>query len=94
MQSTVYYSVNIVIYIQGRIRDFKLGGAHLKKIGVFRVKNNDFTPKNKIPILGGGGAPGAPPGSAPDIGQMSLYFRGPRLEPAKPIGKSGTDKAL
>ena len=28
------------------------------------------------------------------IGQMSLYFRGPRLEPAKPIGKSGTDKAL
>jgi hypothetical protein len=41
------------------------GGAHLKKLrrekggakifGVFRVKNNDFTPKNLIfPILGGG----------------------------------------
>jgi hypothetical protein len=42
--------------IQGRIKDFKLGGgAHLKKLhraeggaenfGVFRVKNHDFTPK-------------------------------------------------
>jgi hypothetical protein len=40
---------------QGRIQDFKLGGAHLKKIaptkggtkifGVFRVKNHDFTQK-------------------------------------------------
>ena len=50
---------------QGRIQDFKLGGAHLKKLrraeggakiyGVFRVKNHDFTPKNHIfPILGGG----------------------------------------
>ena len=44
---------------QGRIQDFKLGwGAHLNKlsraeegtknIGVFRVKNHDFTPKNNI----------------------------------------------
>jgi hypothetical protein len=43
---------------QGRIQDFKLGGAHLKKlrraeggakiVGVFRVKNHDFTPKNYI----------------------------------------------
>jgi hypothetical protein len=42
--------------IQGRIQDFKFGGAHLKKlrraeggekiVGVFRVKNHDFTPKN------------------------------------------------
>jgi hypothetical protein len=50
--------------LQGRIQDFKLGGAHLKKLrraeggtkifGVFRVKNHDFTPKNHIfPILGG-----------------------------------------
>ena len=41
---------------QGRIQDFKLGGLHLKKLrraeeganilGVFRVKNHDFTPKN------------------------------------------------
>ena len=40
---------------QGRIQDFKLGGAQLKKLrraeggakifGVFRVKNHDFTPK-------------------------------------------------
>ena len=44
--------------VQGRIQDFKLGGAHLKKLrraeggtkifGVFRVKNHDFTPKNHI----------------------------------------------
>ena len=58
--------------IQGRIQDFKLEGAHLKKlrraeggakiVGVFRVKNHDFTPKKSyfFPILGGR-APGAPP---------------------------------
>ena len=44
--------------MQGRIQDFKLGGAHLKKMrraeggakmfGIFRVKNHDFTPKNHI----------------------------------------------
>ena len=44
--------------MQGRIKDFKLGGSHLKKLrraeggakifGVFRVKNHDFTPKNHI----------------------------------------------
>ena len=44
--------------MQGRIQDFKLGGAHLKKLrraegdanmfGVFRVKNHDFTPTNHI----------------------------------------------
>ena len=34
---------------QGRIQDFKLGGAHLKIFfGVFHVKNHDFTPKNRI----------------------------------------------
>ena len=41
--------------IQGRIQDFKIGGAHLKKLRraegganifrVFGVKNHDFTPK-------------------------------------------------
>ena len=41
--------------VQGRIQDFKLGVAHLKKLrraeggakifGVFHVKNHDFTPK-------------------------------------------------
>jgi hypothetical protein len=57
--------------IQGRIQDFKLGGAHLKKsrraeggakmFGVFRVKNPHFTQKIiSLPILGGS-APGAPP---------------------------------
>ena len=43
---------------QGRIQDFKLGGAHLKKLrraergmkifGVFRVKIHDFTQKKQI----------------------------------------------
>ena len=66
--------------VQGRIQDFKLGGAHLKKLrraeggakifGVFRVKNHDFTPKIIFfPILrGGGGAGCAPlPESAPAV---------------------------
>ena len=45
-------------YAQGRIQDFKLGGAHLKKwrraeggakiLRIFRVKNHDFTAKNHI----------------------------------------------
>ena len=41
------------------------GGA--KIVGVFRVKNHDFTPKNHIfSNFRGGGAPGPPPsGSAP-----------------------------
>jgi hypothetical protein len=51
---------------QGRIRDFKLGGADLKNLrraeggakcfGVFRVKNHDFTPKKSyfFPIAEGG----------------------------------------
>ena len=39
-----------------------------KNFGAFRVKNHDFTPKRIIffPILGGH-APGAPPGSAPEV---------------------------
>ena len=61
-------SETLINPIQGRILDFKLGGAHLKKLrraeggakifGVFRVKNHDFTPKNHIP---------PPPESAPAI---------------------------
>ena len=45
-------------HVQGRIQDFKLGGHTLKKshraeggakiLGVFRVKNHDFTQKNHI----------------------------------------------
>jgi hypothetical protein len=44
--------------MQGRIQDIKKGGPHLKKLrraeggatifGAFRVKNHDFTPKNRI----------------------------------------------
>ena len=74
-------STNVHI-CQGRIQDFKLGGggAHIKKlrraeggaknVGVFRVKNHDFTPKNRIfsNFRGGGGGRARrvrPPGSAP-----------------------------
>jgi hypothetical protein len=50
---------------QERIQDFKLGGAHLKKLrqifGVFRVKNPDFTPKNHIFSNFRGGARGFDP---------------------------------
>ena len=59
---SVYHSVILLLPLfttnQGRIQDFKLGGAHLKKLRraeggaklfcVFRVKNHDFTPKNHI----------------------------------------------
>ena len=51
---------------QGRMQDFKLGGAHLKKLRraeggaqifwVFRVKNHDFTQKNHIFSNFSGGA--------------------------------------
>ena len=70
---------------QGRIQDFKLGGggAHLKKlrraeggakfIGVFRVKNHDFTPKNLIfSNFRGARAGCAPPGSAPGLCILSI----------------------
>ena len=62
---------------QGRIQNFKLGGAHLKKLrraeggpkilGVFRVKNHDFTPKNLIfsNFRGGRRRVRPPAGSAP-----------------------------
>jgi hypothetical protein len=52
--------------LQGRIQDFKLGGAHLKKsrraeggaknFGVFHVKNHDLTTKKIVffPIAEGG----------------------------------------
>jgi hypothetical protein len=58
IQDTIYNIQYTRYNIQGRIQDFKIGGAHLKKlrraeggakkIGVFRVKNHDFTPKNHI----------------------------------------------
>jgi hypothetical protein len=52
------WKVRFAIKYQGRIQDFKLGGAHFKKlrraeggakiVGVFRVKNHHFTQKNHI----------------------------------------------
>ena len=56
----------VLCHQQGQIQDFKLGGAHVKKLrrvegganifGVFRVKNHDFTPKNHIFPMAEGGA--------------------------------------
>ena len=47
--------------MQGWIQDFKLEGTHLKKlrgaeggaknVGVFRVKNYDFTPPGSAPVM-------------------------------------------
>ena len=61
--NVVIVSLFICVY-QGRIQDFKLGGAHLKKLRraeggakifeVFRVKNYDFMPKNHIFSNSGG----------------------------------------
>jgi hypothetical protein len=55
---TFYSFLSTKIMMQGRFQDFKLGGAHLSKlrraeggakiVGVFRVKNHDFTPRNLI----------------------------------------------
>jgi hypothetical protein len=82
----VFLTVNS---IQGRIQDFKLGVAHLKKLrrteggakmfGVFRVKNHDFTQKNHIFFQffwGGGGGRPPPPGSAPGIHTCHIYTYG------------------
>ena len=78
-----YQSGNTFLIYQGRIQDFKLGGGHLKKLrqaeggakifGVFRVKNHDFTPKNLIfPILGGGARAGCDP--PPLDPPLYMYF--------------------
>ena len=77
--------------VQGRIQDFKLGGASLKKLrraeggakigGVFRVKNHDFTPTNHIFSNFRGGAP---PGSDPGVGYQQPSFRSSRKREATP----------
>ena len=69
---------------QGRIQDFKLGGAQLKKLcrteggvkifRVFRVKNHDFTPKNHIFSNFRGHAPGAPPWIRPCRGLLNTFL--------------------
>ena len=71
----IYLHIVMSNTLQGRIQDFKLWGAHLKKLrqakggakifGVFRVKYHDFTPKNHIFSILGGCAPGAPPLNPP-----------------------------
>ena len=70
--------LNMPDTFQGRIPDFKLGGAHLKNIfGVFRVKNHDFTLKNHIfSNFKGGSTPGVPPppGSAPACNHPQFRF--------------------
>ena len=69
--------------LQGRIQDFKLGGAHLKKLrraeggakmfGVFRVKNHDFTPKKSYFFqFWGGRTPGVPPPLNPPLHCQNL----------------------
>ena len=41
-----FYTTSVDTEMQGRIQDFKLGGGRtLKNVGVFRVKNHDFTTK-------------------------------------------------
>ena len=71
--------------MQGRIQDFKLGGAHLKKLRraeggskifeVFRVKNHDFTPKNHIFSNFRGARAGCPPPeSAPELVWYIAFF--------------------
>jgi hypothetical protein len=74
--------------LQGQIQDFKLGGggAHLKKLrragggakilGVFRVKNHDFMPRNHIFFQFWGGARRVRPtiGSAPALLNMEIYL--------------------
>jgi hypothetical protein len=77
----VYYlwwtSARLRIYLylgyslQGRIHDFKLGGAYLKKLrraegganifGVFRVKNHDFTTTYYSNFMGGSARRVPPP---------------------------------
>ena len=63
------------------------GGAHLKKlrraeggakiVGVFRVKNHDFTPKNHISSNFSGACAGcAPTGSAPGSQHVVFYIHG------------------
>ena len=63
----------ILVQYSGADPGFQARGGALKKLcraeggakilGVFRVKNHDYTPKNHIfsNFRGGGGAPGSPP---------------------------------
>ena len=78
--------------LQGRIQDFKLGGAHLKKLhlaegganifGVFRLKNHDFTPKKYIfSNFSGGASPSPLPGSDLPFNLYSIFYLCVEYEP-------------
>ena len=63
---------------QGRIQDLKLGGALKFFLGVFRVKNHDFTQKNLIfSNFSGAGGWCAPPESAPVYYIHKMVFNTP-----------------
>ena len=78
-----------IFVVQGQIQDFKLAGAHLKKMrraegganifGIFRVKKKRFDAKKSyiFPILGGVRAGCAPAISAPVVyvGQLIVDNR-------------------
>ena len=49
----------------GALKKIAPSGGRRENVGVFRVKNNDYTPNFFSPILGGGRAPGAPPPPPP-----------------------------
>ena len=82
MQNISLLAYNVTF--QGRIQDFKLAGAHLKKLrraeggekhfGVFRVKNHDLTPKNHIfsNFRGGGRRVRPPPPLDPPLNSAHL----------------------
>ena len=87
MPCCVYFqSVDKVVFSGGSRISSQGGGAHLKKLrrteggakilGVFRVKNHDFTQKNHIfsNFRGGARSGCAPPGSAPGISLFSLVI--------------------
>ena len=84
---------------QGRIQDFKLGGTHLKKmrraeagakiLGVFRVKNHDFTPKNHIFFNFRGARAGcAPPPPDPPLGPVCQFPLGQIMKTYKLTSKT------
>ena len=84
LSSEIEKNLYKICILQGRIQDFKLGRAHLKKLrraegvanifGVFRVKNHDYTPKNHIysNFRGGRGGAGCPP---PWIRPCIIYIK-------------------
>ena len=63
---------------QGRIQDFKLGGALINNCcGISCEKSRFYAKKSYFfPILGGGGRASVPPGSAPDppLTSMAKFY--------------------